>query len=255
MPTDLSAKTKPVYDNCTILAPDGQVLCRTNHKKLNWYLERGLAEAVVIRLNFEPEGRKNAGIEYYLADKTNQCVICGASENLSMHHVVPRCYRRYFPDEYKNHASHDVLATCVNCHVKYERYADELKRTIGEEMRCVLHEGHSIDHDKLRVAKASHALVQHEDVIPEIRRRMLLDTVISYLGHVPSREELITLSGLSTTLKTGESYGEKVVAELMKSDTGIRDFIQRWRKHFVEVMKPQFLPTGWDVEHNVNIRT
>lgn len=31
-----SARTKPLYDNCYLLAPDGEILCTMHQKKANW---------------------------------------------------------------------------------------------------------------------------------------------------------------------------------------------------------------------------
>ncbi len=76
-------KTK-LYDNCKILAPDGQLLSTCSVKKLNWYVSKGLgqivpkplhlvvtpsddgSENVFIQLNFEPQGRIQADELYYV---------------------------------------------------------------------------------------------------------------------------------------------------------------------------------------------
>ena len=33
-------------------------------------------------------------------------------------------------------------------------------------------------------------------------------------------------------------------------DHFIKDFEVSWRQHFLDVMKPQFLPAGWNLYHN-----
>jgi len=53
----------PVYENCRMVAPDGELLSNCDTKKAQWYLERGLAEQIkdsplTIRLTFEPNGRQ-----------------------------------------------------------------------------------------------------------------------------------------------------------------------------------------------------
>lgn len=35
-------RKRPVYEDCRLLSPDGQLLCRINKKKLDWYVNRGL---------------------------------------------------------------------------------------------------------------------------------------------------------------------------------------------------------------------
>lgn len=64
---------KPVYENCRILAPDGEILCKCDRKKVEWYLSKNLAtkledDPLVIQLNFEPNGR---GISSYKGDSTS----------------------------------------------------------------------------------------------------------------------------------------------------------------------------------------
>ena len=53
---------KEVYENCKMVAPDGELLSNCDFKKAQWYIDKGLAEKIsdkpfVIRLNFEPNGR------------------------------------------------------------------------------------------------------------------------------------------------------------------------------------------------------
>ncbi len=40
-----SAK-KAVYENCVMLSREGEMLCHTDRKKLEWYLSKGIAEKV-----------------------------------------------------------------------------------------------------------------------------------------------------------------------------------------------------------------
>lgn len=117
--------TKPIYENCLILAPDDEPLCRCDKKKIDWYLSRNLAEVLqedpaIIRLTFQPNGRgvsagkgdpqvDNLYYVDYKPGKRNQCVVCGAEENYMRFHIVPSKYRCFFPEKYKAHRSHDIL--------------------------------------------------------------------------------------------------------------------------------------------------
>lgn len=61
-PCDLLLLVTQVYDNCRMLATTGDLLCYCDARKLQWYLDKGLAELVqedppTIRLLFE---HKNA---------------------------------------------------------------------------------------------------------------------------------------------------------------------------------------------------
>ena len=81
-----STRKSPLYHNCMLEAPDGQLLCTCDTKKAKWYIAKGIGyqvseEPLVVRLKFEPSGRPEgkAG-EYYLTVKPNICVVCGTGE-------------------------------------------------------------------------------------------------------------------------------------------------------------------------------
>ena len=112
---DYSTRKSPLYHNCMLQAPDGQVLCTCDTKKAEWYITKGIGYMVsedpfTVRLRFEPSGRPEgkAG-EYYLSVKPNICVVCGQAEAYLRKNVIPHEYRRYFPAVMKDHQSHDVL--------------------------------------------------------------------------------------------------------------------------------------------------
>ncbi len=48
-----SKRKRPVYEDCRLLSPDGQLLCRINKKKLDWYVHRGLGSNKFIYLFIE----------------------------------------------------------------------------------------------------------------------------------------------------------------------------------------------------------
>lgn len=91
---------KPVYSNCRMLALDGTELASCDLKKLQWYIDKGLAEwepgldagseQPTIRLNFvhrqdDQDGQTSA---FYTAGKANRCVGCGAED----HYLKYRCF-------------------------------------------------------------------------------------------------------------------------------------------------------------------
>lgn len=93
-----------------MVAPDGELLSNCDSKKANWYIERGLAEIIkqqplTIKLNFEPNGRKNGengqkphhdiyDDAFYVVDRENKCVVCGSKKDYSRYHVIPALYRQ-----------------------------------------------------------------------------------------------------------------------------------------------------------------
>lgn len=98
-----ATRSKVLYDNCLLQAPDGELLCTIDKRKARWYVERSLGEEVssepyTVRLNFEPAGRAEGDVgKYYQTPKENQCVVCGHKEAYIRKNVVPREYRKHFP--------------------------------------------------------------------------------------------------------------------------------------------------------------
>jgi hypothetical protein len=108
---ELATRSAPLYDNCRMEAPDGELLCTCDHKKAEWYLQKQLAIQVkddpfTIRLNFEPAGRAVGEVgRYYQLEKLNECVVCGRKDSYLRKNVVPREYRKFFPTVMKEHTS------------------------------------------------------------------------------------------------------------------------------------------------------
>ena len=49
-------------------------------------------------------------------------------------------------------------------------------------------------------------------------------------------------------------HGERVVAKITGSadpDGELENFVKGWRAHFMTVLRPDFLPMGWDVNSRV----
>ena len=47
--------------------------------------------------------------------RKNECVGCGNTQHLTRFYVVPYRFRRCFPEAFKQHSSHDVVALCLRC--------------------------------------------------------------------------------------------------------------------------------------------
>lgn len=99
----MSTRSKVLYDNCLLEAPDGELLCTIDRRKAKWYIDQNLGSEInsdpfTVRLNFEPAGRAVGEIgKYYQTRKENQCVVCGQRDSFIRKNVVPREYRKHFP--------------------------------------------------------------------------------------------------------------------------------------------------------------
>lgn len=116
------------YGNALILSQEGKPLCTLNRKRIEWYLKRGLAEEVhppegyprAIKLNFKAKLVIENPRPYELAVIRTECVLCGAKEKLTLHHVVPQCIRKLFPLEEKARSRQWCVLLCVSCHKDVE---------------------------------------------------------------------------------------------------------------------------------------
>lgn len=238
-------------------SPSGVILCRCDERKVKWYLARKLAEVVeedplTIRLNFIPKGNGRSEYPYYTAAKQNICVVCGIADDLTKHHCVPKCFRKYFPDVYKSHCCHDIVVMCTTCHLHYESIASKFKEVIYQQHNLSFRslgnqQDTIIDPLRLQAVKAAVALVRHGNTIPEFRIQELSLVVREYLGREFSEEDLQALCQNRRRHKVPDSnLGYLVVSQT----ENISEFVRMWREHFVQEMKPRYLPDHWSVEHD-----
>ena len=249
---------QPIYGNCILLAPDGQMLCRCDTKKANWYLKRDLASMeaespLTVRLKFEPKGRGAADDPYYLSEKANRCVVCGREDGLTKHHAVPYFFRKMFPPIIKNHSSHDVVPVCHECHTIYEIESQKLRLEIAKEMGYSPVPTKPKDKPSQAISKLAFALKHHGDKMPESRKKELVNKLTEALGHSPTDEE-ISLLCKPTKKKYSNQEVSSWIAGVTKAvsnmtETELHEFCCRWRKHFIAVMQPKYMLQHWDVNH------
>jgi len=60
-------RKKPLYHNCQLRSPDGQLLCTCDIKKAKWYLDKGLGSMwpVVLALSSSSSSAAVASFYYY----------------------------------------------------------------------------------------------------------------------------------------------------------------------------------------------
>jgi hypothetical protein len=223
-------------------------------EKALWYLNRGLVEVVspdppTLRFVFTPGGHGHAGDAFYLAGKENRCVVCGSTEGLNRHHVVPSVYRRHLPTEVKEHAHHDVVLLCLACHERYEREADALKAELGRECGVPPH-GLRGEADRVRDRAVRFArTLRHEVRIPLARRTQMLRVIGEWAGKWPLDDaDVEAIARLEPGPEVGAvEHGPRVVA----AAGDVQAFVRRWREHFLRSMRPRFLPEHWDIDRPV----
>jgi len=237
----------PQYQNYQILSPEGKLMFRTSKKRMDWYVSRNLAKIVddqglVAQLLFEPKGPGGINDPFYNQEMINQCVVCGTADDLTRHHLVPYTYRKHFPEELKSNTSYDILALCVNCHVKAEEHNLQLKRQLAVEYNAPFEHGIVFDKNLVKVKMAASTLVKHSDGLPEQRIKELTKLVTDYLGRKPESDDLAELLKVSPyNFDNYKSHAELLFSQLVN----LEEFVHKWRKYFLDTMNPKFLPQHW----------
>ena len=158
---------------------------------------RGLAERVSddppsIKLKFmHKTGDQERGVDdYYLHSKENKCVSCGEEGHYLRYRVVPACYRRNFPVQWKSHRSHDIVLLCVDCHHVAHKAAEVVKRQLSQEYGVPLFppkpkpaDGNVCETHPYNVRRAAVALKVHGKTLPEARRKELQQMVRGFVHH------------------------------------------------------------------------
>lgn len=244
----------PIYGNCQVHSPTGELMFRCLEKRAKWYLDRNLATTIgndplSIKLNFVPKGKGEA-IDVLKMERKNKCVVCG-TENidvLTKHHLVPFVYRQHFPNNRKQHSSLFVVPICRDCHFKYENeFANQLKSVLAEAYSAPING--DFDNDRDKTIKIIRCLKQFNDRIPQDRRDFLKEKLKQNLNDLGingnldfSLEENLDLVKEQLEQESKEqanqSHGKTVVDRILNFD----EFEKMWAKHFVDSMKPEHMP-------------
>jgi len=256
-----AVRKSPLYHNCMLQAPDGQILCTCDIKKAEWYVKKGIGEIIsddplTVRLKFEPSGRPEgkAG-EYYLSVKPNICVVCGAEESYLRKNVVPHEYRRYFPAVMKDHQSHDVLLMCVQCHQISNLHDASLRAQLALECQAPIGTENDVklrdNFDLKRVKSAGRALKNSKNNLPQSRRDELSQILKDHYQVDEITEDMIEMASDCNFHEVNSNYTphSRAVVQHYLKEGGLIQLEVRWRKHFLVTMKPKHLPALWSVNH------
>ncbi|XP_050533718.1 exonuclease 3'-5' domain-containing protein 2 [Daktulosphaira vitifoliae] len=257
-------KASLVYDNCLMENFDGNIMSTCSHKKVDWYISQGLAKLVnenprTIRLNF-PADIKHKKDAFSVLFRHNICTVCGRTEHFRKKSIIPKEFIRHMPTEYKSHIPHDTLLLCYWCHVKANTFDFEIRNRLFQ--KCNVVEINSKKYSMIpmytKIMRSKHlakTLLKSHSKIPEniskklkqevaeiykIRADLLSDTFLGYLLNIKSLKYDCNLEH--------NKAAEKVVKYFMERGT-LNEMKAMWRQHFVDTMKPKYLPTMWSVTY------
>jgi hypothetical protein len=220
------------YGNFKMLSLKGDFLAYTDEKRMYWYVDRNLAKKLdntTYQLKFETKGGNAERAEFYKLALENKCVVCGTDDELTKHHVVPSQYRKHLPIEYKGRSSYDVVCICNTCHNAYEIQAEELNKEIWAKYGLT-----DRVKDNNYAKRCFNALKFYRDRLDEDKK----EEMISFL-------ELYYVRPFEETLKLDNLEFITISEEVMNHVEDVEEFIVMWRKHFLEVAKPQHIAQEW----------
>mmetsp|Transcript_23405 Transcript_23405/g.55463 ORF Transcript_23405/g.55463 Transcript_23405/m.55463 type:complete len:470 (-) Transcript_23405:31-1440(-) len=153
--------------------------------------------------------------------KDNICVVCGTTEGLVKHYVMPHCYRRKMPTRFKSHHSHDIVLLCVPCHtnadrggrVPFEKELDRLYRKGEYHKRNETHRAMISDQGLKSIQSRARALLWHSDKIPIVKRRQYEETIQGYI--MTQKEQQKATEGIA------EEEGNSRSDEVRETDTDL----------------------------------
>lgn len=230
--------------NYLVRSQDGDPMFYCDRKKFNWYLKKNLAKLIgdkEAQLTFEPNGPGHANDVYLLSPKDFQCVVCGCTNNLSKHHVVPYLYRKLMPDNVKSHNPYDIILVCTECHRKYELESNKLRSRLEHFFRVPYHDP--------RVYLLAYTLTFYRQHKTKKQIDMMMQEIAQLTGRHPTEEDIDKFSKMSTMRKDMSKRSAQYVVDRVD----IQRFFVLWRKHFVMVMKPKYMSPYWELERSAYV--
>jgi hypothetical protein len=230
----------------------------TGEKLVRWYKQRGLIEEIdgdakKLRLLFTPAGMGKHDHKYGLVELKNECVVCGTTEKLTKHHVVPHTYRKMMPTKLKSNNTHDIVVMCRDCHSEYENHATQLKKTldpgITPEDQSAIIRARRLLKLKNHATKIVEAMTIEN---PSDKYWKTMSTLLHKLedehGGLLTWEQIEEYANSQVTIPNVDVGHPERVLRTWGED--LFSFCKMWRSHFLEFASPKFLPHGWSVDYN-----
>ena len=252
MPNNISKRQ--IYESVKMIHPDGTVMCLTTVRRGEWFIERNLAvweneeTKNAFRLTFEPGGKGKHDNPFYIQERENICVCCGATDGLNRHHVFPTVFRKHLSTLCKSGNSHDVLPVCHECHEEYEIEADKLKSLILNEF------GIKRDFTQSPEEKYNKKILQARTMLNRLNGEgafthngKVIKPPVEVIDKFKELAKLDLIDEGNTPYFVRNHWGRLVMERIQEQDEE-QSFVERWRQHFVDTMQPKFLPKHWEVD-------
>ena len=247
-------QTKEYYSNVLLVAPDSTPLATVGHDRADWYLTRNLGIEIptahpysrTIKLNFEPKGRPES--THGLHPKETRCVVCGSTELLTLHHVVPRLIRKSFPEQDANRQHLWCLLLCEEHHLAAEAlYAPIL--TKSQEFKAAQKATQQNSKKPTAKIKAYNILANliKQNLIANLQQThpTRVETLLAQaeLQEMPNLEflEAELVKEKQATTK-GSELTSMFAEQFIAANGGVQNVKKLFRELFLQ-LEPKFLPT------------
>lgn len=107
------------------------------------------------------------------------------------------------------------------------------------------------DPELKKVKSAAKALNYSADKLPQDRHQQLSLIVQEYFNVTDLTPEMITEAATMEIRRENSnfvSHGQEVVKKVREAGK-LLEFEKTWRQHFLDTMRPQYLPPLWSVDH------
>jgi len=235
---------KQFYSNVIILSNKGIPLSTVSTRRASWYLRKNLGVEVpppngyprAIKLNFTADVERPSFVHDLAVCKT-QCVICGTSFDLTLHHVVPHVIRKHFPIEHKARARQWCVLMCLTHHMGLE--TDLKKIYYGDDFpHASRNKNTNITLQKIKAAGNLYRIP------PEKMEDLLSKSDYASIQDIP----ILTSEVLSEhRQKCSERHNEAIkewALQFVADHGGIEGTKTFFREHFLSY-NPKYLPEGW----------
>jgi hypothetical protein len=271
-------------ENWMVHHPNGRHMFTCGEKKAMWYLEKDLAKVIgnkKIKFTFDPRGNGFEDNEEFGRNaRENRCVVSGVVDGLQRHHIVPYCYRSFFPEEYKSKNHHDVVLINYKPHADYEvkatQFKDEIARIYGVKTIAELNAEYTTKlrefsrDDVILISNIGSLFKSYHWISYELKLEKL--KLISELSGIPfetlcsynylqlykiykylSDEHFNNVDKFKAENRMYYDHGYHVIQKLDSEDK-IENFVKLWRNHFIDTMNPQHMPIGWSVDFRIKTK-
>jgi hypothetical protein len=245
------SKNRP-YGNLAVYSPDDVLMFYASHNKMRFYVKNDLAEQIGEReykLKFVPNGlgysqeNNPFGTKDCLVPRENRCVVSGETDitRLSKHHMVPKFFRKNFPIEFKSSFQTIVLLD-RDIHDEYtileQKYYDELADIYGVPRMSTF----NVESVTIRENKLAHSLLTYGHVMPKETQISMEQEFRSRTNVEPTIENLKRYSKLAIVDKKQKTIENDFGMAITAKITDYYEFELMWVNHFIEHMKPKYLP-------------